>query len=277
MKITVKDLHDLREEIEIDDGADVLGLKLAIFQKTDKAVDRQRLIFMGKELLEENTSIAEYGLQEGATVHIVLRQAPSSSPAHVSVPVANSQPAQNENVGPNGQAYVAPYGPPQGQPVGAPYQAQAYNPNPYQDPYQQRGQGGQPIHPLTNNARLVAELAKFVQIFALLDTLFVVLLIFMFYWLIPGLIATFLGYIGARRLHRMYVGFYGLFILVFIGIRVWLITIYDDTLSIVMGILVLLIEPYILRLVYLLYSRIPLLSDDEKRAVIEHNNNRNFC
>merc|ERR1712176_1195725 len=110
------------------------------------------------------------------------------------------------------------------------------------------------------HVRWVADLSKYVQIFALLDTLFVIMLVLWeFYWLVPGIALTVGGYVGGKKLNRRLVALYGFFIVIYIGVRIYLVTIYDDQLSVIMGILVLLIEPYILRLVYLLWRAIPTL------------------
>jgi len=238
---------------ELQADADLMGLKVEIFNLSGTQPDMQRLIFMGKELKEDDKSLAELQIKDGVSLHMVVRK---PAPAHQTIPI---NPLQNQ--------------PPQ---YGYQQLPPGYNAMPYQQQYQQQ----HPMPPvpnpqlqgMTHNARLVIELSKFVQIFALLDTMFVAFLSFWkLYWLMVGVVATISGYLGARHLKRSYIALYGFFILAYIGVRVYLITIYTDSLSIVIGIMILIIEPYIFRLVWLLFSKIPQLSDEEKRTVLQYN------
>jgi len=240
---------------EIEADANLIGLKLAIFSESGVQPEMQRLIFMGKELKEDERTLADFGIKNGVTLHLVKRRVAAVPPAanHQTIPInpPENQPPQ----------YVFNQ-PPQGyHALGYQQNQREYNPHPNQ---QLRG--------MTNNARLVIELSKFVQIFALLDTMFVAFLSFWkLYWLMVGIVATISGYLGARHLKRPYIALYGFFILAYIGVRIYLITIYTDSLSVVIGILILIIEPYIFRLVWLLFSKIPQLNDEERTTVLSYN------
>jgi len=238
---------------ELPADADLMGLKVDIFNQTGVQPEMQRLISMGKELVEDDKSLTELQLIDGISIHLAARR--ESLVAHQSIPI----------------------NPPQNQPPQYGYQQlqPGYNAMPYQQQYQQ--QHPNQLHPNPPLSRRdivdrVIELSKFVQIFAALDTAFVAFLSFWkLYWLMVGIVATISGYLGARHLKRPYIALYGFFILAYMGVRIYLITIYTDVLSVIIGIMILVIEPYIFRLVWMLFMLIPHLTDEEKRTILQHN------
>jgi len=242
---------------EIAKDADLLGLKVLIFSVTNVQPDLQRLIFMGRELKEDEKSLQELQIKNDVTLHMVVRKPPvQQPPSHQAIPI-NPVQAIPPQYGNNQNPYA--------------YNQFGYQQQPNQ-PHDMPPVPGPQLRGMTNSARLVIELSKFVQIFALLDTMFVAFLAFFrLYWLMIGIVATISGYLGARHLKRPYIALYGFFILVYIGVRIYLITIYTDSLSIVIGIMILIIEPYIFRLVWMLFSKIPQLTDEERRTVLTYN------
>nr|ODN83854.1 ubiquilin [Cryptococcus depauperatus CBS 7841] len=70
IKITVKGPQDLKLSISVDPSRSVLELKELIASQCDVEKDRQRLIYSGKVLKDEE-AIASYKIQNGHTIHMV--------------------------------------------------------------------------------------------------------------------------------------------------------------------------------------------------------------
>ncbi|ORX39716.1 hypothetical protein BD324DRAFT_614704 [Kockovaella imperatae] len=70
IKITVKGPSELKLSIEIDPSKTVAELKEVIAEKSDVEKDRQRLIYSGKVLKDEE-QISTYKIQNGHTLHMV--------------------------------------------------------------------------------------------------------------------------------------------------------------------------------------------------------------
>eukprot|EP01083_Nonionella_stella_P145482 455998_1 len=72
IKILVKTLTDQIMEIEIEPSAKVQTCKEKVHQMRGFPVDQQRLIFAGKQM-DDHKTLKSYGVDQDATVHLVLR------------------------------------------------------------------------------------------------------------------------------------------------------------------------------------------------------------
>ncbi|KAK6464972.1 hypothetical protein DFJ63DRAFT_91 [Scheffersomyces coipomensis] len=70
ISITIKSSGDNKYELTIDPSITVLQLKEQISEKADIPADRQRLIYSGK-VLKDNETVASYKVQTGHTIHLV--------------------------------------------------------------------------------------------------------------------------------------------------------------------------------------------------------------
>ncbi|CAG8680042.1 13936_t:CDS:2 [Dentiscutata erythropus] len=76
--INVKCSNDQKYSVTIDTSKTVLEFKQAIAEKCDTTADRQRLIYSGR-VLKDNDTLETYKIAEGHTVHMVKSSAPSGS------------------------------------------------------------------------------------------------------------------------------------------------------------------------------------------------------
>lgn len=72
MQLLVKTLAGKTITVDVEEGDSVEQLKQKLFDKEGIPVDQQRLIFGGKQLDMDRT-LADYGVTNGATMHLVLR------------------------------------------------------------------------------------------------------------------------------------------------------------------------------------------------------------
>ncbi|KAG9086407.1 hypothetical protein FRC07_013096, partial [Ceratobasidium sp. 392] len=82
--LNIKGPSELKLSITIALSKTVLELKQAIAEKSDVSADRQRLIYSGRVLKDEDT-LATYKVQNAHTVHMV-KGAPKPSAASTSAP-----------------------------------------------------------------------------------------------------------------------------------------------------------------------------------------------
>ncbi len=72
MQLLIKTLTGKTITVDVNEDDTVETLKQRINEKEGIPVDQQRLIFGGKQISEERT-MSDYGVTNGATMHLVLR------------------------------------------------------------------------------------------------------------------------------------------------------------------------------------------------------------
>lgn len=76
--ITIKMIGDAKHQITVNPSMTVLQLKEKIASDLDVSVDRQRLIFSGK-VLKDNDKLETYNIKEGHSIHLVKGATKASS------------------------------------------------------------------------------------------------------------------------------------------------------------------------------------------------------
>jgi ubiquilin len=76
ININIKSSTDKKFVISIEASKKVLELKEAIAAQTDVPADRQRLIFSGR-VLKDDDLLSEYKVADGNTIHMVKGAAPN--------------------------------------------------------------------------------------------------------------------------------------------------------------------------------------------------------
>lgn len=72
MQLFVKTLTGKTITVDVNEGDTIETLKQKINEKEGIPTDQQRLIFSGKQMEDERT-LSDYGVTNGATMHLVLR------------------------------------------------------------------------------------------------------------------------------------------------------------------------------------------------------------
>ncbi|KAI0937440.1 hypothetical protein AcV5_005349 [Taiwanofungus camphoratus] len=97
IQINVKGPSELKLQISISTDKSVAELKQAIAEKSDVPADRQRLIYSGR-VLKDDDALSTYKIQSSHTIHMVkgaARSAASTSQATQSQPLPSMQAGQN--------------------------------------------------------------------------------------------------------------------------------------------------------------------------------------
>mmetsp|Transcript_2136 Transcript_2136/g.2833 ORF Transcript_2136/g.2833 Transcript_2136/m.2833 type:complete len:138 (-) Transcript_2136:15-428(-) len=73
MQLFVKTLTGKTVSLEVDPGDSIETLKHKIQEKEGIPPDQQRIIFGGKQLQGSDKTLGDFDLEEGSTIHLVLR------------------------------------------------------------------------------------------------------------------------------------------------------------------------------------------------------------
>lgn len=71
-QIFIKTLQGKTMTIDVSDDDTIESIKEKIFEKEGIPIEQQRLVFNGKQL-EDNQTINGYGIDDGSSIHLVLR------------------------------------------------------------------------------------------------------------------------------------------------------------------------------------------------------------
>lgn len=72
MQIFIKTLTNKNITVDVEGTTTIGELRQKIMDKEGIPPDQQRLIYAGKQLIDEN-NLNDYDIKDGATVHLVLR------------------------------------------------------------------------------------------------------------------------------------------------------------------------------------------------------------
>ncbi|XP_052796681.1 ubiquilin-1-like [Mya arenaria] len=92
--ITVKTPKE-KQEIKIDENADVKKLKELVGEKFKSPIEQLCLIFAGK-ILKENDTLKQHGIKDGLTIHLVIKSAnktTAASPGPADTPTTTTTPS----------------------------------------------------------------------------------------------------------------------------------------------------------------------------------------
>lgn len=257
MRISIKTLNGEQYSVDIVEDAEVLGLKVKLWEEHQLAVERQRLIFAGREL-EDQKPISEYGIVDGSTLHLVIRQQVMPPPQQVAVEMGN---VQGNGVGqPAPPQYQIPVG-------GNPMAFQRFG-----DPQAQANQGAGGLAPPLNDSWTVSRACRLVRWFSFIDGAFMFMMAIainsLFILLVPLAAA---GYYGAKKLQRKYLLAYSVYVVLNMIIRIAWMVIAPNALNVILSLLAVFIDIYILRLVIRLYQTIPTLTPEQRDHILQLN------
>ena len=83
IELKIRHINGTIYTIETSRDADIIGIKVAIFEKYKIAIEHQRLVFNGKELAD-TTTLSGHGIEEGSVLFLVeSNQKPENAPVEV--------------------------------------------------------------------------------------------------------------------------------------------------------------------------------------------------
>ena len=94
--ITIKMTGDSKHQLQVTSDMTVIQLKEKFAKDLDVSVDRQRLIFSGK-VLKDNDTLETYKIKEGHSIHLVKGAAKSSTTGNTSSNTNNTTTTNNNN------------------------------------------------------------------------------------------------------------------------------------------------------------------------------------
>lgn len=236
MRIRVRSLTGQTELIEISSIlATVDELKHQVEISLGIPTDLQRLIFQGKELSDEHASLDSYQVTDNCILHLVVRQkaeVPLAPPAGVLPDIE----MQN-------------------------YQAQ-------HNQYHRYGNAGEFSGEHIYNA---FRLSRIIMMFALIDTFFLFLYAIYLYPLFLAIFFPLSAYYGAKQLKHNLLLPYMFYLVVMIGVRIYVIAVADNSSTKVFSVLSIFVELYILKLCVTFFQTVKALSEEERLQMLVFN------
>eukprot|EP01083_Nonionella_stella_P198664 729223_1 len=234
MKLNVKQLSGESFFVDVECTDSVLTLKSKIEEITNISCTQQRLIFSARELIDNATLMEYSSLTDGKTIHLVIRRN-----------------VNNHNAGDieSGETLRQPL-------------AQPIDHNMTDNLNNDEGIPFIDVMELSRSCRLI-------KIFALIDcALMIVFAIYNQFFLI-GIPLALCGFIGAKRLQRIPLFIYLVFILLSIAFRVFLAYTYFSWLMVALSVVSVLLELYVFKQTIYVFRKIPLLSAHDLRMLQE--------
>mmetsp|Transcript_73548 Transcript_73548/g.117246 ORF Transcript_73548/g.117246 Transcript_73548/m.117246 type:complete len:242 (+) Transcript_73548:1052-1777(+) len=234
-RLNVKQLSGDQFFVDVQGSDTVFALKQQIEEITNIESNKQRLIFSARELIDSK-ALKEYAnLVEGKTIHLVIRR-------NIDIEAGHGEPETLR------------------QPL-----REAINHTNEAQELDEEGLAMIDVMELSRSCRLI-------KIFALIDcALMIVFAIYNTYFLI-GVPLAICGFIGAKRLQRVPLAIYAVFILLSIAFRVFLAYYYFSWLMIALSVISILLEMYILKQTLSVFKKIPNLSLHDVRMLQELSN-----
>jgi len=163
-------------DVEVDRDADCIGVKVAVCTSQQIPVERQRLVYSGKEVADE-TNLLELGIDDGSTIFLVER-VENSNPVPVSVVESQVVIPPEESVSASSVPVVQPMS------VNSQYQ-----------PFPVDGASRERI-------QAIVDLAFWVRVYCIFGVVVSLGALTHCWQSIFPLLALVIGYIGCRKLHR---------------------------------------------------------------------------
>jgi len=228
-------------QLPLDPALTIANLKSAIEQEKGIPVDHQRLIFRGAELQDEAT-LQSVGIVNECAVHLLLRRVTPGT-TEGGDPQAIRAPSQDFGNGQEGGVY----------PVAIPIAD-----GPVVIPQ---------VYP--NNERLinVHRMSRAVKLFAIIDGIFLLIFALSYWPLAIAIILPICGYYGAQLYRRCYIYLYLIYLVLTIALRVYYISVRPEVVWMLIFIVGIIIELYIMKIVWKFDQMIKDLTEDDKREL----------
>jgi len=249
LKLSIRTLTGQQIPIDLTEPMPTtLTLKSAIERARGIPVNHQRLIFAGREL-QDDATLASYDIHNECAVHLLLRRVEGTTDA-------DSTPIRAQGMA----DYTGQDG---GLPVAIPVGGMGMG---------MGGMGMMPMMGLMNPAQTerlmtVHRLGRAVKLFAIIDGIF--LLIFALEWwpLAIAVILPICGYYGAQLYRRCYIYLYMFYLILTIGLRIYFMTRATQVVWTLIFVVGVIIELYIMKIVYRFDQMIKDLTPEEKQEL----------